>query len=276
VTTDILDASLGHDSASGGPPADPSASTTRVKDLTPGLQDWCLRARILARGSPRRWENLQTGGRLVELFLVDIIGDVVRATIFNEGVDKFDSVLKSGASYSFAKGRVKPAFHSPSRFELVFNEDTEVIELPDGAFSGLPALIPCKQIADLATLPKHSITSVFVVVLKVGASKRVKTKNGDEIFKRELLVADDSRVKIICTVWGFQVKLATSDFESQPLLIHDAQVSDFNGTRSLSVGSRSTLMLHPALPRSGVLVAWAASIADATVLSDLKTPLSAA
>lgn len=62
-----------------------------VQKLSSHLQsDWTLWARVMARGSIKSWKNWNGTGKYLELHLVDVGGDQIRATLFNQSVDKFD------------------------------------------------------------------------------------------------------------------------------------------------------------------------------------------
>ncbi|RLN26940.1 hypothetical protein BBJ28_00002470 [Nothophytophthora sp. Chile5] len=248
---------------------------TAINDLRPGLLHWCLYARVISRTPVREWENFYTKGKLVELFLADAAGSHIRATFFDAAADKFDAMLKTGNEYSFAQGKIKPAFGSNSsttaRFDVTFNEEAVVHALPAGAVPAAPLNITCTTIADLGSLASTVGANVIGILLDVAAMKRLKSKKGKTLIKRDVILAGESVTKVICTLWGQHARDDLGPMIGHPFLVIGAQISDYSGTRSISIGAGATVMITPDLPRAKELSVWFDTIADKSAFLRLQS-----
>jgi len=85
---------------------------------------WTIKARVTAKGNIRTFSKGASTGKVFSVDLLDKEGGEIRATFFNDAVDKFESTLQIGKCYVFSRGNVKiankqfnPCNH---RYEITF------------------------------------------------------------------------------------------------------------------------------------------------------------
>ena len=85
----------------------------------------------------RTYNNSKGAGKLLSVDLLDAQGGEIRATMFNEQVDKFNPMLEEKGVYLISGGTLKQAnrkFTSLKHdYEITFNSSTQIERCPDGA-----------------------------------------------------------------------------------------------------------------------------------------------
>uniref|UniRef100_A0A671N9W1 Replication protein A subunit n=1 Tax=Sinocyclocheilus anshuiensis TaxID=1608454 RepID=A0A671N9W1_9TELE len=184
-------------------------------------------------------------------------GGEIRATGFNNEVDKFYSLIEQGKVYYISKGTLKIAnkqFSSlKNDYEMTLNGETTISPCED--CHDVP-VVQCDfvSIADLESREKDTIVDVIGVCKNTEDVMRIMTKNSREVSKRNIQLMDMSGRIIQLTMWGSDAE--TFDGSGQPILaIKGARLSDFGG-RSLSTLYSSTVMINPDIPEAYKLRGW--------------------
>jgi replication factor A1 len=222
-----------------------------INDLSPYHRSWQIKARITTKSAPRTF-NRKSGsggeGKVFGIELIDAEGGQIRASLFNEAVDKYEKMLEQGKVYLFSGGQVRIAnkqYTSLSHgYELSFDtlcnvepaSEDEAIGNMRFEFVDLRALqsrqIPC--IVDLCGIVKSSAEVA-----------KLTSKDGRELVKRDVVLADDTGFTLSVTLWGDFAQKKDSDFEGNPVLaMKGVKISDF-GERSGSTLSGTTLKFNP-------------------------------
>ncbi|XP_055052609.1 replication protein A 70 kDa DNA-binding subunit [Misgurnus anguillicaudatus] len=233
-----------------------SSKVVPIASLNPYHSKWTIRARVTNKSSIRTWSNSRGDGKLFSMELVDESGEI-RATGFNQEVDKFYSLIEQGKVFYISKGTLKIAnkqFSSlKNDYEMTLNGETSIIPCEDS--TDVP-MLQCDfiSIADLEAREKDSIVDVIGVCKSVEDVTRITTKNSREVSKRNIQLMDMSGKVIQLTMWGNDAE--TFDGTGQPILaIKGARLSDFGG-RSLSTQFSSTVMINPEIPEAYKLRGW--------------------
>jgi hypothetical protein len=247
-----------------------------VKNLLPTTtSDWVLDARVIARSPVRHWENLRTQGTLQELFLADTSGAIIRGTLFNDAVDKFSDLTEPGSVCALSHGRVKFGFlGSNTRIresELTFDETAIIQPITSDIHFATPSVY-LTSLAGVANVPSKAAVNVIGILLHSAATKRIISANGKNSSKRELVLIDESNVKLFCTLWGNYARDDLADVEGEPVLIKGGQVSDYKNTRSVTAGMNATFMTKPQLPRARELSSWYATGVDYDSFQVVQSP----
>ena len=218
---------------------------------------WTICARVTNKSQIRTWSNSRGKGKLFSIELVDETGEI-RATAFNEQVNKFFPLIEVNKVYYFSKGTLKIANKQFSAvkndYEMTFNNETSVLLCEDDR--NLPTVqFDFTGIGDLESKAKDSLVDIIGICKSYEDSTKITVKsNNREVAKRNIYLMDMSGKVVTTTLWGEDTD--KFDGSRQPVMaIKGARVSDFGG-RSLSVLSSSTVIMNPDIPEAYKLRGW--------------------
>ncbi|CAO3636360.1 unnamed protein product [Mucor hiemalis] len=233
------------------------ASLTPIKNLNPYQTRWTIKARITQKSPIKKWHNAKGDGQLFSVNLLDQTGEI-KATAFNDQVDRLYNIFEEGKVYYISKARVTMAKKQFStlnnEYELGLEHGTEIEAC--GSESAIPQMsYDFVKIADLDKHEKGSNVDILGVVTEdQGVSEIITKATGRPTKKREITIVDDSNKSVRLTLWD----TAAEEFDSNgtPVLAcKGARVGDFNG-RTLSLGGNSTFKRNPEIPEAQNLQKW--------------------
>lgn len=238
---------------------DPNVRISDIQSLNPYAGGrWTIKARVTTRSPLKNWTNARGQGKLFSVDLLDSKGGEIRATMFNDAVDKFYDLLRPGGVFYFAGGKIKMAnrkFSSVNNdYEVSFDQHSEISPAPeDGQISQMNYAF--KKIAMIESLPADSNVDVIGVVKDVGPVNEIMSKAGKQLFKRDISLVDDSNAEIKCTMWNEQAQADCSSWTNNVVAIKGCRVSEYNG-RSIGTLSSSSFAVNPTIPEAGHLLNW--------------------
>nr|CAD7459617.1 unnamed protein product [Timema tahoe] len=217
-----------------------------------------IKARVTLKTPIKTWSNARGEGKLFSLNLVDESGEI-RATAFNESVDKFYESLEMNKVYYFSNYSVKPANKNFSNvnhdYEITFNSSTQVSpclndsDVPTTQFNFIP-------INKIAENDPTSYVDVIGVCKNVGdvVTFTARTTN-KELKKRDITLVDQSNTSVSLTLWGSQAE--EFDDTNQPVIaVKAGRINEFGGGRSVSMTQASIMLVNPDIPEAHRLKGW--------------------
>lgn len=241
---------------------DPNMNVIDIAALNPypGAR-WTIKARVTNRTPIKHWSNARGEGKLFSFELLDRAGGEIRATMFNDAVDKYYDQMCPSATFYFSGGKVKIANRKFSslnnEYELSFDANADIRPAPEDA-SISQMNYNFKKIAALETLPGDSTIDLIGIVKDVGNCMELTSKAGKELKKRDLVLVDDSEAEVKVTLWEARAMEDCSPWLDQVLAIKGCRVSEYNG-RSIGTYSSSVFNVNPDISESGQLFNWYAN-----------------
>lgn len=232
-----------------------------IEGLSPYQNKWTIKARVTLKSDVKHWSNARGDGKLFSVHLLDESGEI-RATAFNDAVDRFYPVFQENKVYFISKAKVqiaKKQFSTlPNEYEITLESNSEVEECADA--SNVPEVkyefTPLDQLMSIE--PNQTTDVITILDSYTDVSEIVSKATQRPIKKRELTLIDSSGMSVRMTLWGQTAEKFESTIagEEKPVLaFKGVKVSDFGG-RSLSMFSSSTMSVNPDLPESHGLRGW--------------------
>lgn len=235
-----------------------AAKAIFIKDLNHTLQgDYVLIGKLVSRSEKRKWKNIKASGELLEIYMVDENGDIIKGVLFNDTLEKYDKFIKPGNTYSFTGWRVKTCNpqYSNDKYELTFDNRTVISDVPyDLLHRGIN--ITMVKLNALSSYEPNMRISTVGVIIEVEASKQIMTSKNLRTIKRDILIADDTMTKIGCTLWGDRARDDITSYLGKSVLVKDAEISDYNNSRSLNLKFSSLTLFDPSVPEALDLEKW--------------------
>uniref|UniRef100_A0A7S2JN56 Replication protein A subunit n=1 Tax=Cyanoptyche gloeocystis TaxID=77922 RepID=A0A7S2JN56_9EUKA len=239
---------------------------TPISALNPYNNRWTIKARVTNKGDIKTYSNARGSGKILNVVFLDEEGGEIRATMFNDTVDKLNPVFELNGVYLVSKGTLKPANKQFSRgikheYEMTLDDRATVERISDDPSIGSMKWSFVK-ISQIEQINNNEVVDVIGVVIDIGHRSEITTKSkGNQLSRRNLKLADDSDCSVELTLWGDKAEdQQWDDFMAQkhtPILAcRHVRVSDFNG-RSLSSTSDSGLFVDPDnIAEAGSLRFW--------------------
>ncbi|XP_052075679.1 replication protein A 70 kDa DNA-binding subunit-like [Mytilus californianus] len=244
--------------AAPGTPGTPGSTRVHsIASLTPYQNRWRIRARVTQKSGIRTWSNSRGEGRLFSVNFLDESGEI-RATGFNEAIDKYYDMLEVNKVYFVSRGTLKTANKQYSNvnndYEMTFNNDTTVEVCTDDV--DLPTVkFEFTKINELESkAPGNNIDLIGVVRSCGDVGTVIGKASQKEITKREVQLCDQSGMVVNLTLWGNEAQ--TFDGSGCPVLaVKGAKLSDYGG-RSASVLASSQMLINPDIKEAHILRGW--------------------
>eukprot|EP01006_Ploeotia_vitrea_P066333 TRINITY_DN94774_c0_g1_i1.p1 TRINITY_DN94774_c0_g1~~TRINITY_DN94774_c0_g1_i1.p1 ORF type:complete len:510 (+),score=55.47 TRINITY_DN94774_c0_g1_i1:81-1532(+) len=207
-----------------------------IASLTPYTGKWRIKARVIDKSGIREWNNARGTGKLFSFTLADSTGEAIRATMFQEGVDKYYEFLENDKVYIFSGGTIKTANKKwstlPANYEISMDANCYIDGPLQDDNSITRETVHFTQIGKIRTKEANSLVNVLAAVIEVKDVQNLRTKDFREITKRTVIIGDDSNVTTELTLWGD----SAHGFVAPPgtvICCKDCKVNEYNQSKSL-------------------------------------------
>jgi len=237
-----------------------------IAEISPYMNKWTVKARIASRSQLRSFQRKGGGaeGKVFHVEIVDAGGGEIRASFFDKAAVGHYELLQVGKVFTFSsKGaQVKIANRqyntTNSRYELTFDKGAEIME-SSGEIAPVPvvfAFTDLRAVQALRALPCR--VDVVGVVKEFRPVGTVRTKEGKELAKRDIIIADDTSSSMKVTLWSKIAERPDTDFEGTPTIaLKGVLLKEWNGGRDGSLGDSSVILLNPeGLPEAARIQQW--------------------
>ncbi|SNX84757.1 probable Replication factor-A protein 1 [Melanopsichium pennsylvanicum] len=232
-----------------------------IEGLSPYQNRWTIKARVTSKSDIRHWSNQRGEGKLFSVNLLDDSGEI-KATGFNDAVDRFYPLLQENHVYLISKARVniakKQFSNLQNEYEITFENSTEIEECTDA--SDVPEVkYEFVRINELESVEPNQTCDVIGVLDSYGELSEIVSKASQRpVQKRELTLVDQGNKSVRLTLWGKNAETFPNNagVDEKPVIaFKGVKVGDFGG-RSLSMFSSSTMLINPDITESHVLRGW--------------------
>jgi len=128
----------------------------------------------------------------------------------------------------------------------------------------------------MQTKPLPCVVELCGVVVKFRETFTFTSKDGREMTKREITIADDTGTSLSVTLWGNKATQADSNFEGQPLVnLKGVRVQEWSGGRSGSMLEAGSVVWKPATPEAQRIEQWWSQGGSAQSLTALSAEFGA-
>jgi len=231
-----------------------------ISEISTYVQRWTIRARITSKSTLRTFSKGVNSGKVFHVHLLDVHGGEIRASFFNEAAGLHFDKLQLGKCYKFGRGSVKIAdarFNPCShRYELVFDKTTQIEEVDDDEqIQAVKFSLTDLRSVQTRTLP--CTVDICGILTHAGPCISFTSKDGKELVKREMTVADDTATSITVTLWGERAKQEDKNFEGSPTVgMKGVMVKEWNGGRSGSLSESGSLVFSPKVADAERVQRW--------------------
>nr|AEH58813.1 replication protein A large subunit [Karenia brevis] len=243
-----------------------------ISEISPYHTKWTIKARVTSKAPVRTFGK--SGGKVFSVDLLDALGGEIRSTFFNQAADKFLDVLKPGACFTFSKGRVRIADRRYTalnhRYELIFDADAIIEPAKDeGTIEALKFNITSLRAIQSKTLPCG--VDLCGVVTAVRPLMTVRNKEGQELLKRDITIADDTATSMTVTLWAERAKQEDRVFEGYPVVgVKGVTVKEWNGGRGGSLLASGALVFKPTFEEAKRVQQWWSEGGSSQTLLDIS------
>jgi len=229
-----------------------------VASLNPYQNNWRIKVRCTAKENIKNWKNEKGEGKVFNVDLLDKDGTEIRATMFNDAVDKFYPIFAKDKVYFISRGVVRVAkkqfTHIKNDYSISLNIESEVqpVEDDNNIDTQHYKFIP---LVSLSQIQPNEHVDVLAIVHEVNPCTTFTSLNSQREIKKRVLSVVDQSAKIEVTLWD---NLAEEMNENQlvpgtVIAFKGAKVSNFGG-RSLS--ATGNMEISPQLGKATELLQW--------------------
>jgi len=229
-----------------------------ISEISSYIQRWAIRARVTSKSQLRTFAKGGGNGKVFHVHLLDVHGGEIRASFFNETADMHFDKLQLGKCFTFTRGNVKIANrqYNPCdhRYEITFDKIAQIEEVEDDEqIETVKLSVVGLQSVQTRSLP--CTVDLCGIITDPGSLMPVSSKEGKELLKRDITLADDTASSIRVTIWGERAKQEDSNFQGVACL-KGVTIKEWNGGRTGSLSEGGAIILKSTLPEAKRVEEW--------------------
>lgn len=126
------------------------------------------------------------------------------------------------------------------------------------------------------TKPVPCVVEMCGIIVAFRDTFSFTSKEGRELTKREVTIADDTATSLTVTLWGTKATQDNSCFEGNPLVtLRGVRIGEWNGGRSGSMLEAGSVVWKPSTPEAQRIQAWWSQGGSGQTLKALSVDMSA-
>lgn len=224
-----------------------------INALTPFAgAKWMVKARVVEKQPVRRWRNAKGTGLVTNVTIIDETGTAIRATLFNDGVEKYYRMLQVGKVFYFGpstrgqgnsvRGANKQFSALSHDYELALDDSSPVqpVQAHDVSVQKIAMGTTANflRFSELANRAANTTTDVRGIVLELGqVTQHIQKSTGQPIQRRVVKLCDDSGLngsQADLTLFEDAAKLPPSVKTGTTVVARGMRVAHYKGTASLT------------------------------------------
>jgi replication factor A1 len=233
-----------------------------ISELSAYTRGWKIRARVTSKAPLRTFKAKGNGadGKVFHVELLDCEGGEIRASFFNQAVDAYYDKLEIGKCFTLSHGSLRVANRQYNttnhRYEIIFDKEAQVEEVMDDSTIETVKF----NISDLRTVQLRALpctVDLCGVIVSFQPHLAFTSREGKELVKREICLADDTATTMSVTLWGDRAQQPDKAFEGNPVIaIKGVIVKEWGTGRSGSLLEAGALNLQPTMPEADRIRQW--------------------
>lgn len=230
-----------------------------IREISSYQKNWTIRGRVTSKSAIRSFGKAG-GGKVFNVDILDASGSEIRANFFNQAAEQLHEKLQKGRCYTFSKGTARVAnkqYNSTNhKYELVFDKTFQV----DAAAEDTQIQSFRYNVVDIASLRTRALpckVDLCGVVLEASPYFSITSKDGQELAKRDITIADDSGCSINILLWGDRAKTDDEHFRNNPVVgLKAVVIKEWNDSRSGSSLAEGEIRFNPEIPEATKVRQW--------------------
>mmetsp|Transcript_686 Transcript_686/g.847 ORF Transcript_686/g.847 Transcript_686/m.847 type:complete len:589 (+) Transcript_686:51-1817(+) len=210
-----------------------------ISQLNPYNNKWTIKVRLTTKGEVIQWTNARGSGELMKVTFTDADGDDIEAIMFKEAVRKWEPILQENNIYLVSGGRLKVAnrqyCHTSSKYEITLDASAAIEQTSEDGSIGKVSFQFVTIAEIFENIPENASIDLIAVLKSYEEVREVISSKlgGKTLYKRDLILLDESKIEITLTLWGDLARKQPQD-SGTILAFKRVKVSDYNG-KSLSI-----------------------------------------
>ncbi|EUD67871.1 hypothetical protein C922_01483 [Plasmodium inui San Antonio 1] len=217
----------------------------RISQITTYVSKWIIKAKVVNKSKLSTFKN---NNSFFSIDVTDVHGDSISCKFWGSAADKWFNNIELKKVYIFSKGRVSianPKYNTVKhKYELTFNEDSEIHEVKDDGEIKIQKKISLVNLRDIKIATKETpFTADLIGIVKhIGTISNLKTKQGNDITKQNIIIVDDTKHSFEIAFWDSNVDLIRDEIKENEIYIFtNISIRNWNDMKNGTFGVTSSI-----------------------------------